>query len=87
MRTMVVNGKRLKVADHPWALNHWQEQARGCKNRRADKAKLHKMPWLRGVCQSCKNFKGEKHIHLDSGLTNIAMHSLCLNEKRNNSQH
>lgn len=82
MKTMMVNGKQLKIADHPWTLNHWQDQAKGCKNRKVDKARLREMPWLRGICQSCKSFKGEKHIHLDSGFAKIAIHSLCLNEKK-----
>lgn len=81
-KTMLFNGKRLKVADHPWALNHWAEQARGCKNRKVNKEKLQQMPWLRGYCQLCRNFKREKHIHLDSGIVNIATHDLCLNENK-----
>lgn len=81
MAIMTFQGKRYKIADHPWALNHWAEQAKGCKNRKVDKRMLQQMPWLRGFCQVCRNFKGEKHIHEDSGICEIAMHNLCLNAK------
>ena len=78
-RTM---SEQLKIATHSWFVNHWQEQARGCSNRKVDSIKLHRMPWLRGCCQVCHNFKGKKHIHRGTGISYNAIHASCLNNKK-----
>jgi len=76
------NLENAKVASHSWSVGHWTEQAKGCKNRKVDRRKLKKMPWMRGTCGVCLNFKGETHIHRDSGFVKVAKHELCLNERR-----
>ncbi len=67
---------------HSWAVDHKIVDARGCSNRKVDKVKLRRMPWLRGTCSICRHFQWEEHQHRDFPLGMLLIHERCLNRKK-----
>lgn len=69
---------------HSWTDTHFVLQAKGCKNRKVDTAKLKNMPWLKGTCNVCINRVGKKHAHLDSPLK--LTHESCIKQSQSGHQ-
>jgi len=70
---------KARVVKHSWSISHEFVDARGCSNRKIDHKRLKAMPWLRGTCLICLNYKGLKHMHHDSPIN--YSHSQCISRK------
>lgn len=72
----------VTLKQHSWDITHFIEQAHGCLNRKVDSQRLTPMPWLRGTCHICWNYKPITHIHRDSPIADIMRHQHCANHKK-----